>query len=99
MRATHGAQKRKGSRQQLKLEEALVAATEQRDDFLRLNDALVELSEMDPRSGQIVEMRYFGGMSYPEVAAALEVSISTVQREWRTAKTWLLCQISRADSV
>ena len=78
---TRGAQKRKGSRKQLKLEESLVAATEQRDDFLRLNEALDELVEMDPRSGLIVEMRYFGGMSYPEVATALEVSISTVQRE------------------
>jgi RNA polymerase sigma factor (TIGR02999 family) len=81
---TRGAQKRKGSRKQLKLEEALVSATQQSDDFLRLNEALDELAEMDPRSGQIVEMRYFGGMSNSEVATTLEVSLPTVQREWRT---------------
>ena len=96
---TRGAQKRKGSRTQLQLDEALIAAREQSDDFLRLNEALDELVEMDPRSAQIVEMRYFGGMSYPEVAATLEVSISTVQREWKTAKAWLLCQVSQGDSA
>ena len=94
---TRGAQKRQGSRQQLKLEEAWVAATEQSEDFLGLNEALDKLAEMDPRSSQIVEMRYFGGMTYPDVAAALGVSISTVQREWRTAKAWLLGQIRRED--
>ena len=52
-----------------------------------------------PRSAQVVEMRYFGGMSYPEVATALETSISTVQREWRTAKAWLLREVSRGSSA
>ena len=94
---TRGAQKRQGNRQQLKLDEALVAASEQSEDFLCINRALEELAKVDPRSSQIVEMRYFGGMSYPEVAAALDVSISTVQREWKTAKAWLLCQIRRDE--
>ena len=96
---TRGAQKRQGSRQQLKLEEALVAASEQREDFLCINEALDKLAEMDPRSSQIVEMRYFGGMSYSDVAAALEVSVSTVQREWKAAKAWLLLQIRREESA
>ena len=94
-----GAQKRKANRQQLEFDEALVAASEQRDDFLRLNEALDELAEMDPRSGRIVEMRYFGGMSHSEVAAALEVSLSTVKRDWETAKAWLLCEISQGGSA
>jgi RNA polymerase sigma-70 factor (ECF subfamily) len=94
---TRGAQKRQGNRQQLKLDEALVAASEQSEDFLCINAALEKLAKVDPRSSQIVEMRYFGGMSYPDVAAALDVSISTVQREWKTAKAWLLCQIRRDE--
>lgn len=95
----HGAQKRKGDRQQLELDEAVVAANEQRDDILKLNEALQELTEMDPRSGQIVEMRYFGGMSLPEVAGAVGVSLSTVKRDWESAKAWLLCEISEGDAA
>jgi RNA polymerase sigma factor (TIGR02999 family) len=94
-----GAQKRKGNRRKLELDEAFLAAAEQRDDFLRLNDALDGLVEMDPRSGQIVEMRYFGGMSLSEVAAALDVSLSTVKRDWENAKAWLLCEISQEDTT
>jgi RNA polymerase sigma factor (TIGR02999 family) len=95
---TQGAQKRKGNRQQLELDEALVAASEQKDDFLRLNEALNELIDVDPRLGRIVEMRYFGGMSYSEVATALGVSMSTVSRGWEAAKVWLLCEMSEGDS-
>jgi RNA polymerase sigma factor (TIGR02999 family) len=94
-----GAQKRGGNRRRLEFDEALVAASEQRDDFLRLNDALDALTQMDPRAGQVVEMRYFGGMSNPEVAAALGASLSTVKRDWETAKAWLLCEISQGDSA
>lgn len=96
---THGAQKRKGNRQQLELDEALVAASEQKDDFLRLHEALDELTDVDPRLGRIVEMRYFGGMSYSEVATALGVSMSTVSRGWETAKVWLLCEMSEGNST
>ena len=93
-----GAQKRIGSRHKLEFDEALVAASEQRDDFLRLNEALDELAELQPRLSQIVEMRYFGGMSGAEVAAALNVSRSTVNRDWEAAKAWLLCEIRDEDA-
>ena len=96
---TQGAQKRKGNRQQLALDEALVAASEQKDDFLRLNEALDELADMEPRLGKIVEMRYFGGMTHSEVAAALDVSVSTVNRGWETAKAWLLCEVTEGESA
>ena len=83
----------------MELAEALVAASEQKDDFLRLNEALDELTDVEPRLGRIVEMRYFGGMSYSEVATALGVSMSTVSRGWETAKVWLLCEMSEGNST
>jgi RNA polymerase sigma-70 factor, ECF subfamily len=58
-------------------------------EILLLDEALQELSLLDPRQGQIVEMRYFAGMSEREVAEVLSISRSTVTREWQTARAWL----------
>jgi RNA polymerase sigma factor (sigma-70 family) len=54
-----------------------------------VDEALVELTRIDPRQGQIVELRYFGGLSEQEVAVVLSVSRATVTREWQTARAWL----------
>jgi RNA polymerase sigma factor (TIGR02999 family) len=58
-------------------------------DVVMLDAALTELSTMDPRQGQIVELRYFGGLSGQEVADSLSVSRTTVTREWKRARAWL----------
>ena len=58
-------------------------------ELLLLNDALTELSELDARQGQIVELRYFGGLSEHDVADVLEISRATVTRDWHTARMWL----------
>ncbi len=58
-------------------------------DLLLLNQALSELAALDPRQGQIVELRYFGGLAEHEVAEVLAISRSTVTREWQTARAWL----------
>jgi RNA polymerase sigma factor (sigma-70 family) len=58
-------------------------------EILDLNAALEELEKLDPMQGQIVEMRYFSGLSIPETADALGISESTVKREWVVAKTWI----------
>ncbi len=61
---------------------------------MALDDALTELQQVNPRSARIVELRYFGGLSVEETAAALGVSLETVTRDWRLARGWLLAQIA-----
>lgn len=62
---------------------------------IALDDALKNLAEMDPRKAQIVEMKFFGGLTNEEVAEVLKVTSRTVEREWRKAKAWLQRAISR----
>jgi RNA polymerase sigma factor (TIGR02999 family) len=66
-----------------------IPAADQPEQVLLLDEALNELSTMDPRQGQIVELRYFGGLSEQEVADTLSVSRATVTREWKRARAWL----------
>ena len=88
-------QKRGGGAQKVSLDEALVVSPEPNPDLVALDDALNTLSEIDPRKGQVIEMRYFGGLSVEETAEALQVSTGTVMRDWRLAKIWLLHELSK----
>jgi len=63
---------------------------------LALDDALEELSKMDTQQGQIVELRFFGGLSIEETAIAIGISAATVKRDWKAAKAWLYRQLSRS---
>lgn len=63
-------------------------------EVLLLNQALEELSQLDPRQAQIVELRYFGGMTEQEVAVVLSLSRATITREWQTARAWLFRRIT-----
>jgi RNA polymerase sigma-70 factor, ECF subfamily len=67
------------------------------DDVLALDEALRRLSTADPRKGQVVEMGYFAGLSVEETAEALGVSVETVMRDWKVAKTWLLRDLRLGD--
>ena len=58
-------------------------------DILALDEALEALGQQDSRKGQVVEMRFFGGLTIEETATALDVSVDTVMRDWRLAKAWL----------
>jgi RNA polymerase sigma factor (TIGR02999 family) len=87
-------EKRGGSDlKKLSLDEALNLTDEKSRELLALDDALKTLAEMDEQKAKIVEMRYFGGMSNEEIAAALNIGTATVTRSWRTAKAWLQTQI------
>ena len=68
---------------------------EKRDtDLVRLNDALTALGAFDSRMSQVVELRFFGGLSVQETADVLAVSVETVMRDWKTAKAWLLRELT-----
>lgn len=76
------------------LEEALTVAAEQDTDLVALDEALVQLAELDPRKARIVELRFFGGMTVEETASFLGVSPATTVREWNKAKAWLYRELS-----
>src|SRR5438874_4271198 len=84
-----GYQKRGGGARQVTFDEALIV-TDDRGDLLAVNDALDALAAIDERKSQVVEMRYFGGLSVEETAEALHVSVRTVKRDWTMARLWLL---------
>ena len=69
-------------------DEAIVTET-QAEQVVDLNDALERLAELDRRASQVVELKYFGGMNYDEIAEVLNVSAITVRRDWEFAKAWL----------
>lgn len=66
-------------------------------DILQLDQALQRLAELDERQGKVVELRFFGGLSVEQTADALQVSATTVKREWATARAWLLRELGRRD--
>ena len=86
--------KRGGGAWRVTFDEALVASAEPAADLLALDEALQALARVDARKSQVVELRYFGGLSVDETAEALHVSPETVMRDWRLAKAWLLREIA-----
>jgi len=86
--------KRGGADENLPLDEALAVASNDRDvDLLALDKALNELAELDERQAQIVELRYFSGLSIEETAEVLRISPATVKRDWSMAKAWLRSEL------
>ena len=90
---SHLYQKRGGGAKVVSFDEGLTVTSGPRADLVALDDALRSLARFDERKSQVVELRFFGGLSVDETAAALDVSPSTVLRDWRLAKSWLLKQL------
>ena len=90
----HRAKKRGGEWEKLLFDEALAPVVGRRIDLIALDDALKQLLVVDPRQSQIVELRFFGGLTNEEIGEALQVSARTVKREWRIAKAWLRREIT-----
>ena len=88
-------EKRGGGVPRVTIDEALLAPQRSEPDLLSLDDALLALATEHPRKSEVVELRYFGGLSLEETAEALHVSVDTVKRDWRFAKLWLLRELSR----
>jgi RNA polymerase sigma-70 factor (ECF subfamily) len=83
------AQRRGGGAMSLSLDGVQASSEPRGIDLLLLDEALRDLQQVDPRASQIVELRYFGGHTDKEVAAALGVSLATVRRDWEFARSWL----------
>ena len=86
--------KRGGNARHISLDEALIVSEERSFEVVALDDALTALAVMDARKSQIVELRFFGGLSIEETAEALAVSPGTVMRDWTLAKAWLRREIT-----
>lgn len=89
------AAKRGGSQVRLSLSAADRFNNDSSIDLLALDLALQELASLNPQYGQIVELRYFGGLTIEETAAVLDTSHTTVERGWKFARAWLRAQLSR----
>jgi RNA polymerase sigma factor (TIGR02999 family) len=86
--------KRGGDVQHLSLEEAAMVGDDRAADLVALDDAMNALARQDPRKVQVVEMRFFGGLSVEETAEVLKVSPTTVMRDWSTARAWLYRELT-----
>jgi RNA polymerase sigma factor (TIGR02999 family) len=91
---SHTRAKRGGGVLKVSLNEALVPSQERAAELVALDDALMRLATIDPRKSQVVELRFFGGLSVEETAEVLKVTPMTVTRDWKTAKAWLHREMS-----
>jgi RNA polymerase sigma factor (TIGR02999 family) len=81
--------KRGGGAPTVTLDEGLIVSDQRSAEVVAVHEALEQLMKLDPRKGQIVELRFFGGLSIEETASVLDVSPGTVMRDWTLAKAWL----------
>ena len=86
--------KRGGDVPHVSLDEAVLVGADDDVDLVALDDAMTALARLDPRKAQVVEMRFFGGLSVDETAEVLGVSPVTVKRDWRAAKAWLYRELA-----
>jgi RNA polymerase sigma-70 factor (ECF subfamily) len=91
---TRGYQKRGGGAERVILDEARLVAAQPPLDVLELDRALKAFATVDSRRSQVVELRFFGGLTVEETAEVLDVSAETVKRDWRLAKLWLLRELN-----
>ena len=90
--------KRGGDMRRFSLDEVSVVSRERAPDLVALDDAMNVLAQLDPRKVQVVEMRFFGGLSVDETAEVLKISSVTVMRDWSTAKAWLYREMTGGTS-
>src|SRR5436190_1693416 len=93
---SYGAQKRGGGALKVDLDEAALVSLEESKEIIDLHEALERLATLDPRKAQVVELKYFGGLNYDEMADVLKISPVTVRRDWEFAKVWLYKELHDA---
>jgi RNA polymerase sigma factor (TIGR02999 family) len=87
------AEKRGGGALKIELDEAALVSPEESKQIVDLHEALETLATLDSRKAQVVELKYFGGLNYDEMAEVLKISPVTVRRDWRFAKAWLYTEL------
>jgi RNA polymerase sigma factor (TIGR02999 family) len=87
------AQKRGGGAPKMELDEAALVSPEESLEIIDLHEALERLAALDSRKAQVVELKYFGGLNYDEIAEVLKVSPITARRDWEFAKVWLYTEL------
>jgi RNA polymerase sigma factor (TIGR02999 family) len=92
-----GADRRGGGQRRVPLDAVVDYFEGQGLDVVAVHEALDRLADLDGRQAQVMTLRYFGGLTVSEVAAALEVSVATVERDWRVARAWLAGQLGATD--
>jgi RNA polymerase sigma factor (TIGR02999 family) len=86
--------KRGGARRRTELDPEKLAFLERRDDLLALDEALDKLSALDSRKSELVKLRYFAGLTMPQAAEALGISLATAERDWKYSRVWLLSEMT-----
>jgi RNA polymerase sigma factor (TIGR02999 family) len=86
-----------GDRQRVELEAAGPMAQAPSEDLVALDEALTRLTAHDPIKAEVVKLRFFAGLTMPEVAAALDISLTTAERYWTYARTWLYAELADQD--
>jgi RNA polymerase sigma-70 factor (ECF subfamily) len=92
---SHAYAKRGGGTLKVSLDEAAILSRERAGELITLDEALTSLTAIDPRRSQVVELRFFGGLSNEEIAKVLKISPNTVTRDWNVAKAWLYREMSK----
>jgi len=93
---SYRAQKRGGGALKVDLDEAALVSMEQSKEIVDLHEALERLATLDSRKAHVVELKYFGGLNYDEMAEVLKISRVTVRRDWEFAKVWLYTELHSA---
>jgi RNA polymerase sigma factor (TIGR02999 family) len=94
-----GSEKRGGDRVQVTFDEQLDVPFDTVSDMVELDEALTRLAQLNRRHSQIVELRFFGGLSEEQVAAVLDVSSRTVRRDWTLARAWLFRELRQKRTL
>jgi RNA polymerase sigma factor (TIGR02999 family) len=94
---SQGSQKRGGGAVKVELDEAALVSPEESKEIVDLHEALEQLSALDSRKAQVVELKYFGGLNYDEIAEVLKISRVTVRRDWEFARVWLYTELHSGD--
>ena len=92
---SHAYAKRGGGARKIELDEAMIASQQRAAEVIALDDVLKELAVFDPQQSQVVELRFFGGLTIEETAEVLDLSPATIKREWNTAKAWLYHELAQ----